>query len=514
MQPYGSPVIIATDVTGDREFHIIAGGLQISKGKDVLLKVMEDTIFYSYSEVIRTNRSQNIDDDPEQSKIGDFTSHGVVWQIGFEYNAADTSNWQYDESNPQIAALMKQVKQAKGLMMRFSTFECMPEFTAVELEKDMKPNPAYGYLIGTVGVWHEGEIRNSLPGRRLVTLTPDCNPDTNFKNTHGDTYVQLDKTTNVVSVDLVNTFPKEKFREAVKDLTTISPNIPLNGSLKLKYGNPEGHNGEATLLYDNAEYYKTGGIADVRIHDADAAVFSDSNLELILSKESSEQLWVKEQAYRIQSEQRGVYITPNDTAEVTLQISKRGQPLNASESLQILVQQDSSGFLGSKFAKDEYEPPSVDVKYGNQLIDQGGSIVKVSSSAEGQVEFQLDWKKATCSLISFWAGEEIPAMENFYLVNKTYADDNYDAVIAAGNIPWDTVYHEVLCYYAAIFPAMNSYNVFFDREENIVSLASIILERISSKYAPTTLFMPVTRTMSPGKRKLLKAFLEQELAKE
>ena len=101
-------------------------------------------------------------------------------------------------------------------------------------------------------------------------------------------------------------------------------------------------------------------------------------------------------------------------------------------------------------------------------------------------------------------------MENFYLVNKTYANDIYEI---EGDISWDTVYKEVLCYYAAIFPAMNAYNIFFQIEENIITMADAILLRVSKPYEATTLFMPITRTMTPGKRKLLVKYLEQELDK-
>ena len=38
-----------------------------------------------------------------------------------------------------------------------------------------------------------------------------------------------------------------------------------------------------------------------------------------------------------------------------------------------------------------------------------------------------------------------------------------------------------------------------------------ILKRISDENKDTTLFMPITRSMSPGKRKLLRAFLEQSV---
>lgn len=522
LDPVGSPVIIAQDVTGDRVFKIIAGGMQIGGGPNgPLLKVMQNTETYSYSEVIRTNRSEDQSNDPPQSLIGGFTSHGVVWQIGFEYSEATKANWIVDETNPQIAELMTEVRANKGLVMRFSTFECLPDFLATDLEKEMKPNPAYGYLIGTVGVWHEDDLATSLPGRRLVTYTPDPDPSDALNNTHGDTYVQLNPKTNVLSVDLVNTFPKERFREKPTDLTELSRNIIQTGTPEIAYEGAGVRDGLALLPYNPITYYLTGGIVDVQLTPEQAAGFYDQPLQLriMTARDMLPPLakpWLYEQPYRIQSAQRGLYIDANATAPVELRIRKYGKPL--TEPVELTVKQRTSGFLGmTGFDPELYAPPSVTVfdASNNALAteSQAGGTLTVQPAESEAYSLQLKWLKATCSLVSVWApGSD---MESFYMVNKTYAVDDYSAVIAQRpNIPWETVYKEVLCYYAAIFPAMNSYGVFFQNKDNMISLAKAIETRMSPTYEPTTLFMPITRTMTPGKRALLMAYLEQEQAKE
>ena len=96
-----------------------------------------------------------------------------------------------------------------------------------------------------------------------------------------------------------------------------------------------------------------------------------------------------------------------------------------------------------------------------------------------------------------------------YFVNfRKYCHDDYTDTIEKGDIPWQKVYDTCLRYFYLIFPAM-SRRIPLNDEATITATAGEILKRISDPYRPTSLYMPLTRALSPGKIALLRAYLEQ-----
>ena len=64
----------------------------------------------------------------------------------------------------------------------------------------------------------------------------------------------------------------------------------------------------------------------------------------------------------------------------------------------------------------------------------------------------------------------------------------------------------MLRYYYVTFPAM-SMRVPLNDEGTIKATGPQILARLSKEFHPTTLRMPITRSMSPSQTRLLEAFL-------
>jgi len=94
-----------------------------------------------------------------------------------------------------------------------------------------------------------------------------------------------------------------------------------------------------------------------------------------------------------------------------------------------------------------------------------------------------------------------------YFVNfRKYPQVDYRSIIEAGAIPWETVYEECLRFYYILFPAMSK-RIPLNDEATIQAVAGEILKRISDLYRPTTLYMPLTRSLSPDKVALLRAYL-------
>ena len=67
---------------------------------------------------------------------------------------------------------MQQAFVHQGLHVRFSMAQAEPEISGLELAKDFAlgkatPNPAFSYIVGSMGIWQDGELESEVPGRFL-----------------------------------------------------------------------------------------------------------------------------------------------------------------------------------------------------------------------------------------------------------------------------------------------------------------------------------------------------------
>jgi hypothetical protein len=89
----------------------------------------------------------------------------------------------------------------------------------------------------------------------------------------------------------------------------------------------------------------------------------------------------------------------------------------------------------------------------------------------------------------------------FYNNFRVLPNDNYDN-IPDDQITWDFVYREVIQYFYLLYPGMFARLAFQD-EETARSNASLIRQMVSKRTWDSTSYMPVSRDLSDGKRKLL-----------
>ena len=72
-----------------------------------------------------------------------------------------------------LKALELAANQAKGIIVQFATYQLIPTLSDVELIESLQgpqnttSNPAKGIVVGTVGVWEEGESA-TVPADRMM----------------------------------------------------------------------------------------------------------------------------------------------------------------------------------------------------------------------------------------------------------------------------------------------------------------------------------------------------------
>lgn len=280
---------------------IFSGQLRLSLKLDKQLKIpvlLADHPTPAYSYFINPHKNLN------PSCTG-FESVSAVFQFGLPidnmtfYEGKDFVSLAFDE--------LKQKAQAGGgLMVRFCLYDAIFEIQADELAGDFAQgkyvfNPYVGRVLGTIGVWNEGELASAPPGRKLrvqvpYTYTPpppDVPPEelalkkrrmatvpkyrarrkSNLKDdsqksaTLGITLANVDTTNSVVSLDCISTFPEANIKNRDKfDLG------PMN--LVLLYGTPPAPDGLppnsvtiGPVPYDKATYESGGGMVDISYAD-------------------------------------------------------------------------------------------------------------------------------------------------------------------------------------------------------------------------------------------------------
>ncbi len=461
--PYGGPVMVDLDPTSSQTTRIYVGGLQIGSPDPVLL-VRSDTLCHSHFLGLRYDRNTT---GPPYLTPGSVYANGT-FQVGFPKEAIAS----YDDSI-QILKDIIEAPGAIGIVVRFAMFEFMPGMSSDEVQENYKnnyndSNPSLGRIIGTIGPWFADEPATCPPGRLLQNQ--------NLGGAQG--LAHLDTANNRLSLDLVSALQCQSIRQDSKANTApIGPNVDYGD---LQIGTAAGALVQTPSL--PSTYYIFGGIFDVGLGEGNGHAATLAKNAIVV-RSSKKDLEIQESKYRIFSNDRNIYI--DDVAgktTVTLQVTELGGPVTSDTSL-ALTTGSSGTFPDAGFLTF---PSSLTVTAGSdnvcfEVSDNGGDagFLALNAKSDG----------------------------SSYFVNfRKYPQVDYGSIIEAGAIPWETVYEKCLRFYYILFPAMSK-RIPLNDEATIKAVAGEILKRISDPYRGTTLYMPLTRSLSPGRIALLKAYL-------
>jgi len=321
---------------------------------------------------------------------------GVIFQTTFPF---DQLNYKA-ENSPLLQALIKAMQQpgAQGLMLRFTAFSTLyyqngifndapldqrPR-TADEIEKMYKAgmvfsNPAYSTVVGTFGVWNQGELSTAPSGHLLApqlpppvpkaaaqasyirqvevaqvfghghvalneTLVPNPNAPAGLSDIDasaaadttgapsppptlplGPALAELGATGNIISLDLCNTIPDAGATGPKYDYGPISVGVQF------------GVTGSFTPIgsfsnYDWSSYMKKSGIVDVPINYTPTQVKQWLQQGGLLALQvgpsgPSGQTVALEQPFYADTDSRGIYLDECNSAQLTVQVRfKNGTP--------------------------------------------------------------------------------------------------------------------------------------------------------------------------------------------
>jgi hypothetical protein len=403
----------------------------------------------------------------------------VIWQTSF----AKSDGLVVDPHNsPALAALAAALDRhdVLGLTVRWNAYRtiyydnaCLrngspaSSAAAQALQAKLKaggfqPNPARSQIVGTVGLWREGEPAAEPGDRALLAIPPGEIVATAF--------ARLDR--DRLTIDLGNSISE------VDDLL----NKQDLGTLQIVAADPQG-NVLATLgtlsypQYDRTAYERGSGIVTLPLDPAGRDIAAGANLQV---RDGNGLVYLQESAIRALPEGHNIYVDENDPpAALGVQVYERGRPAGSGLDVTLydgntmaIVAQATTGAAGT-------------VTFDIAPTAGGGAEPYVLGVAPG-VPGQLD-----------------PQLTPYAYVRTLPADD----AIGALEPSWANVYNFVLANWNAMAPCMDNW-LRLDDPQQVKSFAPMLKKLTDPGYFEAYRFMPVTRDMTAGERKLLYAFLD------
>lgn len=474
--PYSGPMMVDLDPTATTTTQIFVGGLQIGSSDSPQLLIRWNAVCSSFDVNTRVLEPGKMDSP------GSFHGSGT-FQLTFPL----TSIVSYNKDSPGLKALIDD-PNATGIVLRFVMFEMCPTLTTEQLNADyaanqFSPNPSIGRVIGTLATAYADEPQICPPGRQII------NADEN-RNITSVAYAEV--ANGLLSIDMVNLIPKQRFRAVRDDITSpIGPNADY-GTVTIAAGTTALTSFEpsAPILQD---YYRYGGIIDVPLDTAQTQLVQSTPLCISApgSARNITPLSASECPYRVYSDQRNTYLDPDSPGvQITLQVRYLGAPVQQDTS--VSIQASATSLYQALRYWDFLElPNSVTVAAG-----QPSASFNVVPAAGSRTQ-------AGFTTLTYSIGDN-SLTESFSNFRK-YAWSDFG--IPAGSIvTWEQTYQNVLRFHYLAFPAMSRY-IQLNQPDAVMGYKQAILARISPEYQNTTLYMSVVRSMSPSQRALLTAYL-------
>ena len=400
-------------------------------------------------------------------------------------------------------------------------------------------NPCYSHIVGSVGVWNEGEVASVPVGRYLsatnvVAATPAATPaappqppgakqrvltaDASAPQQVplGPVVAYVDG--NILSLDLNSTIPENGTPgEWPSDLSKAN-----FGTLNLGVVNNGSFTSVAQIPYDQyaqAPYEANAGIIDIPLP---ASGLGDGLLAIQVGTVTA----LQEQELSAQTDSRGIYLDQLEETSFDISVYDFGAPSSGTSVL--IAQYDQSLSLIPVQA-----PSIVQLANGDQsTVTSGGvttTVTVLTSDASGVATCSIAAGTPGFAVLAFfpYTGSTLPQPPvslfgqiptityAFYTTIRVLPFDDavpqqfVDLWNATQNqtAAWQFIYNNILYLYDMIFSVMLEIINLGDQSAVVQSISSI-WNAISTEAAKESTFaMPITRDMSSGKRQALQLWI-------
>jgi hypothetical protein len=489
---------------------------------------------------------------------------GVILQTSAR--AADIE-WYGVESSPALQALQKAANASpnQGIVIQLAlylvqyyknaTFNGQPITSAQELAAAYANgftggNPAQTEITGTIGVWGPNELATaptqiilnpvaavpplaspSLPAARAVMegMVPAPPPPPPQPQQLGPAIASLDAGASNLAVSFITTVWETDLNLTKADLGPLQLQAVDGGGTvttlaTIPYSSAENKG------YDKASYRQSSGILDFALTPAQVTLLqaAGTSLQLNVPDAAANGVVALQQLPLVcETDQRGVYLDEGETQTITVAVYENGAP--AGDNVLVCVNQ---------YYEAPYDTSQAFPYYLVTPANQGQACLNLGPSGtpnqivlpvtNGTVSFSITSVSPGSAMLGFQpflAGSAPPAplpggpgnfpgtgTTTFYAVVRCLGFDNQMLAIPDDQVNWTNTYNMVLQPYNLVYPIMS---LIIDlADENAVNAAAgrILAVTEYPQNFMWTLFMPVTREMSAGKRSLLRRYCTKVLA--
>ena len=397
---------------------------------------------------------------------------------------------------------------------------------------DFFSQPCYSHVVGSIGVWNDGELASVPMGRYLSANAPVAPAGSTQTTMLGPAAAQVDYQNNILSLDLGSAIPEVAIAGTPAssleklDLGTLGVGL-LNGSSSLPIGKLD------YAQYGRQAYEASAGIVDIPLPASVTPQQVQQGLLAIQASGASGPVTaLLEQRFCAQSDSRGIYL--DQGSEQTFQITVLQQGVPAAGAKVLLAQYDQNLSLVPSapptyisFTRGEQHVVNSDVV--NSDSGPVPTIVSVlTADANGIATAGVAAQSPGFPVVAFFpfSGGTLPApppsllssdhrLYVFYVTVRVLPFDNFlpQEFIDLWNSThdstkaWDFVYKRILYVYDMIFSVMLEY-VNLGSQSAFDGSAAAIRRLIDKSLAQEgTSAMPVTRDLSEGKRIVLQLYL-------
>ena len=508
------------------------------------------------SRFMNVQRNLNLDNGLEIAGVA-----SIVMQTCLP-NQRNNGNLRIDAGNSDLLALLDEMQEqpnVKGVMVRIVVYATLyfsrEEFAGCNglteqytrltelweeaLKNNTTPiqNPAVSTIVGTVGPWMNEELVSVPGGRYLfagtslaVTNASKYSEDTPPQVPLGPTFAELNTAGGdlYLSLDLGSTIPEI---DSTLEKANFGPiDVKLSGnSTPLFTLNPHD--------YSKPIYDLSAGILDVRLPDGFTADdFANGFLEFeAQGKVAASETTLSSSAITVQTDQRGVYVNQSESASFTLQVRQGGAI--PTQPIKVLMQQ----YMPSPAPPSgggSWILPSASQTIAVVFTDAPDNIVMIEPGGVGEIEVNIKAVRPGFPNIVFFPfmdGDPVPQppaviipVYNEHVPNPplTIASAFYNSVrvlpfddglphafVALWNAThdkneaWNFIYYQIFYLYEVIYPVMKFIaNLDLGDQQAVEQNIEMIHTLIATDMEENTMYMPVTRELSSGKRIVLNMY--------
>lgn len=455
----------------------------------------------------------------------------VLWQAGL---SKESLEWRGMQRSPGLRALKQAVEadvHCCGLAIRFINYRTLyyqsatwkgvrltnPELLSAAYRDGFTGvNPALSMTIGSIGVWRNGGLATApverllVPaGRRQIAPSGDdgyISPDFSDRapvreaiSGLGPVFVTLDQKRKVAVLDCGLTFPeRDVFLEKV-DLGAFLLQA-RRGRTFVPIGRP------ITFAdYCRTAYERNAGVIEIPL-DAEAGTIAESARLELVSVDGLQPTVLREQVLFADSEERGIYLDQAELHRVAIDVFERGTPASRPVWLKFAHYSDD----GEPLPRRRHVVKLVDahgsgLRHDRVKVGPGGRVVVGLQPIRPGFCF-LSFRPSTGSqprMPAQFSARKLP----YLAVRVLPFDDDLERRTADADLTFDFIYERVLKVYDVVYPSMSQTFEFKDGEL-VVNQAEEIRARLLLDPATSTEYLPASRDLSAGKRRLLLRFLE------